>query len=382
MVCLKFEIWNLRFKFFNVMYKKTYLYSLYFFLILALTAPLSVDCDETESLSNSRRTAIVCAAEKVSPAVVSVSVLKKQYVRATPMFRDPFFDYFFPSPLYERTVKSLGSGFIVSEDGFVLTNEHVVEDAEVIKVTLSSGKEYDAKVIGTSKEIDLAVLKIEGKNLPISPFGNSDSLLIGEWAVAIGNPFGFLLENSEPTVSCGVISGVNRNIRSQIEDRVYRNMIQTDAAIHPGNSGGPLVNAKGEIIGINTFIFSESGGSIGMGFAIPINIARETMREILRGEGQRPWIGLQVESLNPLMALTLGSPITKGVVVASVDRNSPAEEVGFEPGDIIYRIGRKSVDNKKDFDSIVSNQKPNDRIELYLIRNGEKYRAEVTVGKR
>lgn len=364
------------------MYKKIYLYSLYPFLFLTLTAPLSVDCNEAESLSNSRRTAIVCAAEKVSPAVVSVSVLKKQYVRATPMFNDPFFDYFFPGPLYERTVKSLGSGFIVSEDGFILTNEHVVEDAEVVKVTLSSGKEYDANVIGTSKEVDLAILKIEGKSLPIVYLGDSDSLLIGEWVVALGNPFGFLLENPEPTVSCGVVSGVGRNIRSQIKDRVYRDMIQTDAAINPGNSGGPLVNANGEIIGINTFIFSKSGGSIGIGFAIPINTAKRTMQEIMRGEGQKPWIGLQVESLNPNMASALGSPVSKGAIVASVDRGSPAEEVGFEPGDIIYRIDRKNVSNKKDFDSIVSSKKPGNRIEIYLVRNGEKYRAEVTVGKR
>jgi len=363
-------------------YKKTYLYSLYFFLSLALIAPLSLYCDETEALYNSRRTAIVIAAERVSPAVVSVSVLKKELVRATPMFRDPFFDYFFPGPLYERTVKSLGSGFIVSEDGFILTNEHVIEGAEVVKITLSSGKEYNANVIGTSKEVDLAVLKIEGKNLPIVYLGDSDNLLIGEWAVALGNPFGFLLENPEPTVSCGVISGVGRNIRSQIEDRVYRDMIQTDAAINPGNSGGPLVNANGEIIGINAFIFSKSGGSIGIGFAIPINTAKKTMQEILRGEGQKPWIGLLVESLNPIMALALGSPISKGAIVASVDRGSPAEEVGFEPGDIIYRIDTKSVNNKRDFDSIVSSQKLGNRIEIYLVRNGKKYKAEVTVGKR
>jgi serine protease Do len=341
-----------------------------------------VGCNEAKSLSNSRRTAIVIAAEKVSPAVVSISVLKKEYVRAAPMFRDPFFDYFFSGPLYERTVKSLGSGFIVSEDGFILTNQHVVEGAEVVKVTLSSGEEYDARVIGTSKEIDLAVLKIEGKNLPISPLGNSGSLLIGEWAVAIGNPFGFLLENPEPTVSCGVISAVNRNIHSQIEGRIYKGMIQTDAAINPGNSGGPLVNANGDVIGINTFIFSESGGSIGIGFAIPINTAKKTMREILRGGGQKPWIGLQVESLNPIMALALGSPITTGAIVASVDKGSPAGTAGFEPGDIIYKIGKRKVDSKKDFDSIVSNLKPGDRMVLYIIRNGEKYKAKITVGKR
>ncbi|OYD13995.1 hypothetical protein CH333_09300 [candidate division WOR-3 bacterium JGI_Cruoil_03_44_89] len=364
------------------MFKKICLYNLYFFLFLALTVPLSVDCSEVESLTNSRRTAIVVAAERVSPAVVSVSVLKKELVRAAPMFRDPFFDYFFSGPLYERTVKGLGSGFIVSEDGFILTNEHVVEGAEVVKITLSCGEEYDAKVIGTSKKVDLAVLKIEGKNLPVTSLGNSNSLLIGEWAIAIGNPFGFLLENPEPTVSCGVISGIKRNIRSQIEDRVYRNMVQTDAAINPGNSGGPLVNADGKVIGINTFIFSKSGGSIGIGFAIPINTAKETMREILRGEGQKPWIGLQVESLNPVMALALGSPITEGAIVASVDRGSPAEGVGFEAGDIIYGMGKKEVASKGDFDSIASNLKSGDRIKLYIVRNGQRYEVKMTVGKR
>ncbi len=367
------------------MLKKNFLYSFSsFLLIVILIVPLNIYCDEEgfTSLYDSRRTAIVVAAEKISPAVVSISVLKKGYVRATPMYRDPFFDFFFPSPLYERTIESLGSGFLVSADGFILTNEHVVEGAEDVRVTLFSGEKYDAKVMGTSKEVDLALLKIDGNDLPVSFLGNSDSIFIGEWAVAIGNPFGFFLENTEPTVSCGVISAVGRNIRSQIEDRTYRDMIQTDAAINPGNSGGPLVNANGEVIGINTFIFSESGGSIGMGFAIPMNTAKKTMQEIMSGEAQKPWVGIGVETLNSLMSLALGSPIADGVIVASVDRNSPADEIGFEPGDIIYRIDKTPIEDARDYYKLRDRLEPGDRIKLNVIRDGEYYFADLTVGRR
>ncbi len=353
------------------------------FLVFLIT-PLKIFCieEDKDALYNSRRTAIVTAAEKVSPAVVSVSVLRKEYVRAAPLFRDSFYDFFFPGPLYERTFESLGSGFIVSEDGYILTNQHVVEDADIAKVTLSSGEEYDARVIGISKEVDLAVLKIDSKNLPFATLGNTDSLLIGEWAIAIGNPYGFLLENPEPTVSCGVISGINRNINSQIDERVYRSMIQTDAAINPGNSGGPLVNANGEVIGINTFIFSESGGSIGIGFAIPANTAKNTMQEILKGEGQRVWIGLQVQNLSPLMAFVLDSPISNGVIVASIDKGSPAWDVGFEAGDIIYKISKKDINSIKDFNILKGQLQAGDRIKIHVIRNGKEYMGELIVGKR
>ncbi len=225
----------------------------------------------------SRETTITTAVEAVEPAVVSVNVTKTELVRGSRSFG--FFDFFDFFPM-ERQVQSIGSGVIYDKRGFIVTNAHVVSGATEITIVLPDKREFSARVIGADDQHDIAKLKIEGNNLPAANFGNSKNLIIGEWAIALGNPYGFLMNDSKPSVSVGVISAVGRSFAPRRDGRTYRNMIQTDAAVNPGNSGGPLVNIKGEVIGINTFIFSESGGNIGIGFALPIDTVREVLERI------------------------------------------------------------------------------------------------------
>ncbi|HPN41497.1 MAG TPA: trypsin-like peptidase domain-containing protein [Candidatus Cloacimonadota bacterium] len=223
-----------------------------------------------------RHNSITAAVQAVEPAVVSVNVIKTELIRGGNPFGFSFFDFFDFAPL-QRQVQSIGTGIIYDPAGFIITNAHVVSGATQIKVVLPDKREFDATVVGKDDTRDIAKLKINGSRLPYARLGSSKDLIIGEWAVALGNPYGFLMNDSKPSVSVGVISAVNRSFAPRDDNRSYRNMIQTDAAINPGNSGGPLVNINGEVIGVNTFIFSENGGNIGIGFAIPI----ETVKEIL-----------------------------------------------------------------------------------------------------
>jgi serine protease Do len=240
------------------------------------------------SVPASRRTAIVTAVERVAPAVVTVQT---QTVERRPI--DPFDFYFGRGGGGEQRSAGLGTGFIVREDGVIVTNAHVVAGATQVLVAMRDGKRLAARVVGADETNDLAVLKVDAKGLPVAPLGSSDNLLVGEWSIAIGNPFGFVLGNSEPSVTAGVISATGRNLVGQVEGGgLYLDMIQTDAAINPGNSGGPLINADGEVIGVNSSIYSPSGGSIGLGFAIPINRARRVAEDLLaHGVVRRPWGG-------------------------------------------------------------------------------------------
>src|SRR5262245_50447693 len=313
-------------------------------------APERVD---PASLSRSRRTAIVTAAQRVSPAVVSVSVVTTPIGRADPYglpFRDEFFDRFFPPSVYRERVPGLGSGVIVDADGIVLTNSHVIRDAEEVKVNLPDGRHFDAKLLGDSPVYDLAVLKVTGDKLPVAPLGDSDSLVVGEWAIAIGNPFGFLLDDPQPTVTAGVVSATRRDIKAEATSSgMYKNMIQTDAAINPGNSGGALVDADGEVIGINTFIFTNSGGSIGLGFAIPINLAKRVLGEIKRyGRVRVAWPGMTVQPVTELLARRLGWDSADGLVVSAVDRNGPAERAGLKPLDRIRKVNGRVTNDMED----------------------------------
>jgi serine protease Do len=229
----------------------------------------------------SRRTAIVTAAARVAPSVVSVNVLRRQ----RQVQQDPFAFFFMPRGS-ERQVEGVGSGFIISSDGVIITNQHVTDGAQQIVVTTRDGRDYTAHLLGEDPQTDIAVLKVDTAGLPTAPIGSSDGLLIGEWVVAIGNPYGYLLGNSEPSVTAGVVSAVGRNLLpSQDQTGVYVGMIQTDAAINPGNSGGPLVNALGEVVGVNSSIFSNTGSSIGIGFAIPVERA---LRVASRSPRSRP----------------------------------------------------------------------------------------------
>jgi serine protease Do len=298
-----------------------------------------------------RRTAIVRASERVGPAVVTVSILKTRLVqgRVSPRHEDFFWPFFrgFRRRFLQR-VESLGSGLIVHGDGIVVTNYHVVEGAQQITITLADGREYNAHYLGGSDVYDLAVLELEAgdDSLPAAPLGSSRDLLIGEWVIAIGNPFGYLLDDPQPTVTVGVVSAKARDVHAETErtSAIYKDMIQTDAAINPGNSGGALVNALGDVVGINTFIISKSGGSQGMGFAIPIDTVRRVVDEILEhGHVREVWVGVQVNDIPQALAESLELESTDGVIVSSVDRGSPAEKAGIRARDVIRKIGRDTI---------------------------------------
>ena len=339
------------------------------------------------SIPASRRSAIVLAAQRVSPAVVSVSVMTTRVVRADPfggMMRDEFFDRFFPQNTYKQKIPGLGSGVIVDASGLVLTNSHVIRDADEIRVNLPDGRHFDAKVLGDSHVYDLAVLKIDGTaRLPVATLGNSDSLVVGEWAIAIGNPFGFLLDDPQPTVTAGVVSATRRDIKSEATDGnsgVYKNMIQTDAAINPGNSGGALVNGDGEIIGINTFIFTQGGGSIGLGFAIPINMAKRLLGEIRQfGRVREAWPGMQVQPVTDLLARRLGWEEAGGLVVTRVDPSGPAARAEVKVGDRIRKVNGKVTNTVDDAQGSIYGARVGDTLSLELEREGKRVTIVVTL---
>lgn len=291
--------------------------------------------------AQTRRTGIVIAAERVMPAVVSITVLQTR-TYTSPFWPDPFFEEFFGQPFpheYSREIQSLGSGFIVSDDGKIVTNAHVVADAVTIKVTLADGKTFDTSVIGIDEALDLALLKLVDPpdDLQAAKLGNSDDLLIGEWAIALGNPFGFLIADAKPSVTAGVISARGRRIQTGEAKRFsYTGVIQTDAAINPGNSGGPLTNIAGEVIGINTFIFTKSGGSEGIGFAIPANQVKKFIYELeSHAERRIAWLGLGLQTLTSDMARALGIPGTKGLIVNRIFEDTPAARADLEEAWVI-----------------------------------------------
>jgi serine protease Do len=337
-------------------------------------------------LSAARRSVVVTAAQRVSPAVVSVGVTATRIVRVDPfggMFHDEFFDRFFPQPEVRQRVSGLGSGVIVDAGGLVITNEHVVRDAEKVNVTLPDGRPLEATVLGGSSVYDLAVLRIKGERLPVAPLGDSDDLVVGEPAIAIGNPFGNLLNDTQPTVTAGVISATRRDIKSEAtESGVYKNMIQTDAAINPGNSGGALVNADGEVVGINTFIFTPSGGSTGIGFAIPINLARRVLREVQTyGRVRVAWPGMQIQPVTEALAGQLGWKDTGGMVVTRVEPEGPAARAGVQRGDRIRAVNGLAVNSVDDAQRSIYGTSVGDRLVLSLERSGRRFEVTVVLGE-
>jgi serine protease Do len=341
----------------------------------ASSTPSSAQSSQAETTTGtvnaSRRTAITEAVARVSPAVVTVQTEVIERVPANE------FEQFFGGRSGQRSAAGLGSGFIVRADGAVVTNAHVVAGATRISVALKDGTNYPAKLIGIDETNDLAVLKIDAKNLPVAPLGSSSNLLIGEWVIAIGNPYGFILANSEPSVTVGVVSGTGRNVAAQSEGAgVYVDMIQTDASINPGNSGGPLVNAAGQVIGVNSSIFSPSGGSVGIGFAIPINRARRVTDDLLaHGVVRHPWIGLQPQlSRNPA---TGGS--SSGVVVSTVVPGSPAERAGIRPGDVIVRSQNRTLHNAYDWYAELLELRVGDSDSIVVKRGGREIPISVSV---
>lgn len=330
------------------------------------------------SVDDSRRNAIVEAAERVGPAVVSVSVVATQVVRERTSVFDDWFFPMFPGRERLRQVQGLGSGFIVSEDGYVVTNEHVVRGATRIVVTLMDGRQLEARLVSQDPVTDLAVLKIEATELPVAPLGRSDDLMIGEWAIAIGNPFGYLLADRNPSVTVGVISATGRDVRPESgagQQQVWSNMIQTDAAINPGNSGGPLVNARGEVIGANAFIFSGgSGGSIGLGFAIPIDRVKRVLADVVEfGEIRHPWTGIHV-STPPVR----DGETPRGVRVVRIDPGSPAERAGVQPGDLIVSTDGRSIRSALEWEGRLLDLPTGRSVAVRIEREGRTVEIELT----
>ena len=326
----------------------------------------------TQSVSASRRTAITEAVARVAPAVVTVQT---EVVERVPV--DPF-DWITGRQSGERIGAGLGSGFITDPNGTIVTNAHVVAGATRVSVAMRDGKTFPAKVLGVDEQNDLAVLKIDAKNLPVAPLGSSDDVIIGEWAIAIGNPYGFLLGNSEPSVTAGVISATGRNLIGQAEGGcAYVDMIQTDASINPGNSGGPLVNADGVVIGVNTSIYSPSGGSVGLGFAIPINRAKRVTEDLVaHGRLRQPWVGVKLVQSN---ANDPRAALNAGVFVSAVVPGSPAARAGIQPGDQIVRAGTRALKNQFDWEAERLDLRVGERVPLVVRRNGRDLTLNVQV---
>ncbi len=312
-----------------------------------------------------RRTPIVRAVSAVIPSVVSVNVVRTQEVRS-------LFDYFVPRG-YERQVRSLGSGVAIDREGHILTNHHVVHNALEIIVADGHGRTYGAELVGEDNRSDVALLKIEANAVPPAPIGTSSDLMVGEPAIAIGNPFGYLLTNSEATVTTGVISGVGRNILpSDPQERLYGDMIQTDASINPGNSGGPLLNADGQVVGINSSIFSRSGGSEGLGFAIPIDRAMRIAQELItHGRIRRPWVGLDVVESQ---VDTLRAPVVRRVAA-----ESPAGRAGLQAGDILVRLNGEPVKGPVDWIVALYDTPVHSDVTIDFVRSGSVERVTLTV---
>lgn len=303
-----------------------------------------------------RTTALVRAAARVAPSVVTVNVIRQERLQP----RDLFESFFLPPGATRRT-PSLGSGFVIDDGGTILTNDHVVAGAERIMVTLSDGRDLEAELLGTDELTDLAVLRVQGGGLPVAPLGTSRGLLIGEWTLAIGNPFGNLISNAEPSVTTGVVSAVDRHIIPTGRDGgAYLGMIQTDASINPGNSGGPLVNVLGEVIGVNSSIFSRSGGSEGLGFAIPIDRALRIADDLVRqGSVRRAWLGINVEAVE---ADDWGR--TRGVRVARVAPDGPAGRQGLQEGARLLSADGKRLVTPLDFEALLLDLRAGDPVEV------------------
>ncbi len=366
-------------------------------LVTAIVAAASVNgetglAEKTPEIVSAKEVgkAFTQVTREVTPAVVFVRVEKKMPV-AQPMdlpgleerFGDDFLRKFFgdkmpdfknETPRSPRSATGQGSGFIISEDGYILTNAHVVGGADHVHVTLADGREFEAEIVGTDSRSDVAVVKVDAKDLPVLPLGNSDDLEPGEWVLAVGSPFGL-----PGTVTSGIVSATGRN-RVGIAD--YENFIQTDAAINPGNSGGPLVNLRGEAVGINTAIFSRSGGYMGIGFAIPINMARDICDQLIAdGSVSRGYLGVMIQELTQDLAKSFGLESSDGVLIGDVTKDSPAAKAGLKSGDVVVRLEGQDVKNLGEFRNRVAQTRPGSKVKLEVVREGDRKTLEVTIGE-
>lgn len=339
-------------------------------------------------IAGSRENAITRAISEVSPTVAGINVTAIQEYVTSPFFNDPFWNMLFPEQIHRRRVKSIGSGVVISEDGYVVTNAHVVEGAEEIVLTLMGGKEYKATIVGTDNVSDIALLKIKGENFPYARLGSSAAVIIGEWVVALGNPFGLFNVNYKPTATVGIVSGKNLDFGKQQSGRIYQDMIQTDASINTGNSGGPLVNADAEVIGINTFIFTSSAyseGSVGVGFAIPIDRVKTIIAELKRyGKIDRHFrTGLSVQNIDRFLAQYLNLKSTNGVIVTEIERGSSAARAGIKIGDVITAVNGKSVTTDADIIKEIQEKflKAGDIVTLTIRRGAQILKLELELEK-
>lgn len=352
--------------------------------------PFGVVAQEAPSgngtVAPSRRTAITTAVETVSPAVVTVNVQETQVMR-DPRFEgyDDAYVYYFlkKSPYRTEEVQGTGSGFVVSPDGYIVTNEHVVGGATGIEVLFPDGRAMDATLVGTDEPTDLALLKVDAEEpLPHVEFETDTAPIVGEWVIAFGNPFG-LFEASEPSVSVGVVSATGRDLHAESEGRLYRDMIQTDAAINQGNSGGPLVNAEGRVMGVNTTIFSESGGSIGLSFAVPARRAARIVQELKeRGAVDRAYYtGLSTVPVTPEIAEALKMETPMGVLVHDFDFGSPAAEAGIRMYDVIIEMEGTRLKTREDYVARIYDFRPGDTVRLTVLRDGERVELTMRIGR-
>ncbi len=317
------------------------------------------------------------AAKRAIPAVVNIFTQKQVRGPRNPFTDDPVFRHFFgdrfdPRP---REVSNLGSGVVASSNGYILTNHHVVDGAEEIQVALADGRTMPAQVVGADPETDLAVLKIHADKLPAITFGQSDSLRVGDWVLAIGNPFGV-----GQTVTLGIVSALGR---THLGINTFENFIQTDAAINPGNSGGALVDGAGNLVGINSAIYSRTGGSQGIGFAIPASLARQVMEQIIRdGAVTRGWVGIEVQDISPELAESFDLQATEGALIAGVLKNGPADRSGIRPGDVLLNVNGKPVADSSSLLNLIAALKPGEQATLAVNRKKQRMEFSVRIEKR
>ncbi|MBI5329116.1 MAG: Do family serine endopeptidase [Betaproteobacteria bacterium] len=317
------------------------------------------------------------AAARSRPSVVNVFTSKQVRTPSNPLMNDPLFRRFFGQRQRQDTqrVTNLGSGVIVSGDGYILTNHHVIEAADEIQVSLADGKALEAEVVGTDPDTDLAVLKVKRSKLPAITFAKTEELRVGDVVLAIGNPFGV-----GQTVTMGIVSALGR---SHLGINTFENYIQTDAAINPGNSGGALVDAAGNLVGVNTAIYSRSGGNLGIGFAIPASIVKQVMEQIIaHGSVTRGWVGIEVQDITPEIAESFGLPGTEGALIAGVLRGGPADRAGIHPGDVLVSVGGKQVADSSSLLTLIAALPPGKVTQLQLVRGQTRMQVMVTAEKR
>lgn len=337
----------------------------------ALTPDLKASSEVVPAQSSYRE-----AVSRAMPAVVNIYTTKEVRQPQSPLLDDPFLRRFFGERFGDTEKQmSLGSSVVVSHDGYIMTNNHVVETADQIEVAFEDGRKAPAKLVGTDPDTDLAVIKIDMPNLPAIAFADVDKAKVGDVVLAIGNPFGV-----GQTVTMGIISALGR---SQLGINIYENFIQTDAAINPGNSGGALIDTSGNLLGINSAIYSRSGGSLGIGFAIPVSTVKMVMDAIIsKGQVVRGWIGVEPRDITPELADNLGLPKKDGVIIAAVLKNGPADKSGIRPGDILISIADKPISNMAEMFNLIAQLQPGSQTDMIVLRDNKEVKINVGVGKR